>query len=79
MIEHYGKIVALDGSEYHYGDFKESRQEAVALATARDQAIRGASPENGSPVDNPRVVGTCHARGNAAEQAGRGHREALAQ
>jgi hypothetical protein len=39
MIEHYGRIVALDGSEYHYGDFKESRQEAVAKATARDQAI----------------------------------------
>ena len=39
MIERYGRIVALDGSEYHYGDFKEGRKGAVAKATARDQAI----------------------------------------
>ena len=39
MIEHYGKVVALDGSEYLYTDFKDSRKEAVAKAEARDQAI----------------------------------------
>lgn len=39
MIESYGRITALDGSEYHYGDFKESRKDAVAQAEARDQAI----------------------------------------
>ncbi len=39
MIESYGKVVALDGSEYVYTDFKDSRKEAVALAAARDQAI----------------------------------------
>jgi hypothetical protein len=35
MIESYGKVTALDGSEYVYTDFKDSRKEAVA----RDQAI----------------------------------------
>ena len=39
MIEHYGKITALDGSEYVYTDFKDSRKEAVAKAKARDDAI----------------------------------------
>ena len=39
MIESYGKFVALDGSEYVYTDFKDSRKEAVAKAEARDQAI----------------------------------------
>ena len=39
MIEHYGKVVALDGSEYVYTDFKDSRKKAVAEAEARDQAI----------------------------------------
>jgi hypothetical protein len=39
MIERYGKFVALDGSEYAYTDFKDSRKEASALAAARDQAI----------------------------------------
>ena len=39
MIEHYGKITALDGSEYVYTDFKDSRKEAVAKAKARDEAI----------------------------------------
>ena len=39
MIERYGKFVALDGSEYVYTDFKDSRKQALALAAARDQAI----------------------------------------
>ena len=39
MIETYGKIVALDGSEYTYTDFKDSRKAAAALAAARDQAL----------------------------------------
>ena len=39
MIESYGKIIALDGSQFHYTDFKDSRKEAVAKAKARDEAI----------------------------------------
>ena len=39
MLETYGKFTALDGTEFHYSDFKESRKEASALAAARDQAI----------------------------------------
>jgi hypothetical protein len=39
MIETYGKITTLDGKEFPYTDFKDSRKEASALATERDQAI----------------------------------------
>ena len=39
MIETYGTIKTLDGKEFPYTDFKDSRREAVALAEARDQAI----------------------------------------
>jgi len=39
MIESYGKITALDGSEYVYTDFKDGRKEAAAKAEASDQAI----------------------------------------
>ena len=39
MRETYGKFTALDGTEFHYSDFKESRREAAANAAARDQGI----------------------------------------
>ena len=39
MIEKYGKFVALDGSEFPYGDFHASRKEAAAKAEAHDKAI----------------------------------------
>ena len=39
MIETYGTIKTLDGKEFPYTDFKDSRREASALAAARDQAI----------------------------------------
>ena len=39
MIETYGKFTALDGTEFVYTNFKESRKEAAAKAEERDQAI----------------------------------------
>ncbi len=67
MIEHYGKVVALDGSEYVYTDFKDSRKKAVALAEARDQADpRRARTAKGSAADDPRAVGAGEAGGNPA-------------
>jgi len=33
MIEKYGKFVALDGSEFPYGDFHASRKEALLFYT----------------------------------------------
>ena len=39
MIEKYGKFVALDGSEFPYGDFHSSRKEAAAKAETHDKAI----------------------------------------
>jgi len=39
MIEKYGMFVALDGSEFPYGDFHASRKEAAAKAEAHDRRI----------------------------------------
>jgi hypothetical protein len=42
MIETYGKITTLDGKEFPYTDFRESRKEALAKAEARDRTILAA-------------------------------------
>ena len=39
MIETYGKITTLDGKEFPYTDFRESRKEALAKAESRDKRI----------------------------------------
>ena len=51
MIETYGKFTALDGTEFHYSDFRASRKEAAAKAEARDQAILAArEKQKGRPL-----------------------------
>ena len=61
----YGKFTALDGNEFHYSDFKESRREAAANAAVRDQGILEVrAAEWVRHLTTPRVVGPCHAGGN---------------
>ena len=51
MIEKYGKFVALDGTEFPYGDFRAGRKEAAAKAETHDKRILAArEKEKGQPL-----------------------------
>ncbi len=80
MIEKYGKFVALDGTEFPYGDFHSGRKEAAAKAKAHDKAdYHRAGETKGPTVDDPRIVGARHTTGNSCRaNPPRGRKEAPA-
>jgi hypothetical protein len=51
MLETYGKFTALDGTEFHYSDFRASRKEAADKAEAHDKRILAAREnQKGRPL-----------------------------